>query len=87
MYLNYRGRDYHYRKQKSINFIVYYLFDITIPSQPPFDAYNFILLIRVTAQRAACNRSHLNKRSYHIDHSRIYRTFYFLFAKKVYNLS
>ena len=86
MCLNYRERDYHYRKQKSINFIIYYLFDITSPSQPPFDAYNFIPLIKIAAQRASCNRFHLNKRSYHIDHSRIYRTFYFLFAKKVYNL-
>ena len=58
MCLDYRERDYHYRKQKSINFIIYYLFNITSPSQSPFDAYNFILLIRVTAQRASCNRSH-----------------------------
>ena len=87
MCLNYRGRDYHYRKQKSINFIIYYLFDITNPSQPPFDAYNFIPLIKIAAQRASCNRFHLNKRSNHIYHSRSYRTFYFLFVEKVYNLS
>ena len=58
MCLNYRVGDYHGIKQKSIKFVVYCLFNITSPSQSPFDAYNFILLIRVTAQRASCNRSH-----------------------------
>ena len=87
MCLNYRGRDYHYRKQKSINFIIYYLFDMTSPSQPPFESYNFIILNRISTQRVFCNKANLHKLSLNIHHPRIYGPLYFLLAKKVYTLS
>ncbi len=45
MCLNYRGRDYHHRKQKSINFTIYRLFSIASHIQHASEVYNVIILI------------------------------------------
>lgn len=77
MCLDYRGGDYHDIKQKSIKFVVYCLFVVVSFTRPTFEAYNFILLISVVAQRVSCNKANLHKLPLNIHYPRIYRAFYF----------